>query len=433
MTKDFDAIVVGAGPAGSAAAIELARSGRSVVVVERGPFPGSKNMYGGVIYGRILDTLVPNWWEEAPIQRWVTRRQTMMISGEQALTIDYRSDNWGEAPYNGATAYRPDFDHWLADKAAAAGAQIVCSTTATGLIREGDQIVGITTDRPGGELRADAVIACDGANSFLAKEAGMYENLDSANFTVGVKETISLPSEVIDARFGVRGDHGVDIEILGCTGDVPGGGFIYTNRDTISVGLVLSLDALGKGSQRPEEILHQMKQHPAIAPLVEGGDVKEYSAHMIPEGGYDAMPEIVGPGMVVAGDAAALCLAAGVWLEGVNFAIGSGAAAGRAVHRAIQRGDTSAVGLEGYRTRLESTFVLADHKKLRDVPHMVMGDLAQKNLPAVACGVAEQFFHVDNPKPKPGLRRIVMAELKRNGVRYRDLIGQSIKAMKGFG
>ena len=130
---DFDALVVGAGPAGSAAAMELARDGHRVCLLERGPFPGSKNMYGGVVYGRILDTLVPRWWEEAPVQRWVTRRATMMVTGHQALTVDYRTDAWGSPPYNGATAYRPDFDSWLAGKAEAAGATLVCSTTATGL------------------------------------------------------------------------------------------------------------------------------------------------------------------------------------------------------------------------------------------------------------------------------------------------------------
>ncbi len=346
-----DVIVVGAGPAGSAAAIELARAGRSVVLLERGPFPGSKNMYGGVVYGRILDTLIPNWWEEAPIQRWVTRRQTMIMTETQALTVDYRTEAWGRPPYNGATAYRPDFDAWLADKAVDAGAELVCSTTAVGLLRENGRVVGVRTDRPGGDLRAEVVIAADGVNSFLAREAGLSGEPDAANYTLGIKETLALGRDVIDARFGVRGDDGVDIEIIGCTGDVPGGGFVYTNEDTISVGLVLSLPALAAGDVRPEEILRRLKTHPAIAPLVEGGEVKEYSAHVIPEAGYDMMPELAGDGILVAGDAAAMCLAAGIWLEGVNFAIGSGAAAGRSASRSIERGDTSAAGLGGYRSR----------------------------------------------------------------------------------
>jgi len=434
---DFDAIVVGAGPAGSAAAIELAREGRSVCLVERGPFPGSKNMYGGVIYGRILDTIIPEWWTEVPIQRWVTRRATMMVTGHQALTVDYRTDAWGEPPYNGATAYRPDFDAWLAGHATDAGATLVTSTTVTGLLREGNRpdgpVVGVRTDRPDGDLTADVVVACDGVNSFLAKEAGLHGPTDAANYTVGVKETIALPREVIDERFGVRGDHGVDFEIMGCTGDVPGGGFIYTNADTIAVGLVLSLPALAAGGTRPEELLRRMKAHPAIAPLVEGGEVKEYSAHVIPEAGFDMMPGMIADGMLVAGDAAAMCLAAGVWLEGVNFAIGSGSAAGKAAARAIERGDTSAAGLDSYRTRLEATFVMKDHRKLREAPHLVMGELAQQKLPAMACAVAERMFRVDNPDPKPGLRRIVRSEMKANGVKLRDAVSQGFKALRTFG
>ena len=105
---DVDVIVVGAGPAGSCAALTLARSGRDVVLVERGPFPGSKNMYGGVVYPRVLDSLIPSWWEEAPIQRWVTRRSTMLLTESQAITVDFRTGAWAEPPYNGATAYRPD-------------------------------------------------------------------------------------------------------------------------------------------------------------------------------------------------------------------------------------------------------------------------------------------------------------------------------------
>ncbi len=434
---DFDAIVVGAGPAGSAAAIELARAGRSVCLIERGPFPGSKNMYGGVVYGRILDTIIPEWWTEAPIQRWVTRRATMIVTGHQALTVDYRTESWGEAPYNGATTYRPDFDAWLAGHAVSDGATLVTSTTVTGLLREGGRpdgrIVGVRTDRPDGDLTADVVIACDGVNSFLAKEAGLYGEVDAANYTVGVKETIALPREVIDERFGVRGDHGVDYEIIGCTGDVPGGGFIYTNGDTLGVGLVLSLPALAKGGVRPEELLRTMKAHPAIAPLVEGGEVREYSAHVIPEAGFDMMPQLIGDGLLIAGDAGAMCLAAGIWLEGVNFAIGSGSAAGKAAARAISRGDTSAAGLDSYRTRIEATFVMKDHRKLREAPHLVMSELAQQKLPALACGVAERMFHVDNPQPKPGLRRILRTEMKSNGVKLRDAVSQGIKALRTFG
>ena len=150
-----------------------------------------------------------------------------------------------------------------------------------------------------------------------------------------------MPKEVIDERFNVRERDGVDIEIIGGTGTVNGGAFVYTNLDTLAVGAVLKLPALAAQQQRPEEIIGHLKAHPAIAPLVEGGEVKEYSAHLIPEAGLAMMPLLSGDGLLVAGDAAALCLAAGIWLEGVNFAMASGIAAGEATIEALAAGNTS--------------------------------------------------------------------------------------------
>ncbi|MGD9791873.1 MAG: FAD-dependent oxidoreductase [Acidimicrobiia bacterium] len=430
---DVDVIVVGAGPAGAAAALTLARAGRNVVLVERGPFPGSKNMYGGVIYGRVLDEIIPRWWDEAPIQRWVTRRSTMIMTPTQALTVDFRAENWGKPPYNGATAYRPDFDSWFAGKATDAGAQLVTSTVATGLLMDGDRVVGIRTDRPGGELTAKVVIACDGVNSFLAKEAGLYTHTEASNFTLGVKETIALPRDLIDQRFGVRGREGVDIEVIGCTSGIPGGGFIYTNLDTISVGLVLRLSELSKQQHRPEELLGRFKAHDAVTPLVEGGDVKEYSAHLIPEAGYEMMPKLSTNGMLVAGDAAAMCLAAGIWLEGVNFAIGSGIAAGAAAADAIAKGDTSEAGLAGYRQRLESNFVLKDHKKLRKAPHLIMNDRSQHHYPQIAANIIEDIFTVTNPAPKMGFSKIILRELRKGSVPLRGAITDAWHGLRSYG
>jgi electron transfer flavoprotein-quinone oxidoreductase len=431
---DTDIIVVGAGPAGSCAAIAAAKAGKRVVLIERGPFPGSKNMYGGVIYPRILDELIPNWFEHAPIQRWVVRRSTMLLSDTGALNIDYRSNSWGQAPYNGATAYRPDFDNWLAQQAVAAGAELICSTTVTGLLRDAQgRITGVTTDRPDGDLTASVVIACDGVNSFLAKEAGLYKKVDASNYTLGVKETLSLPKSVIDERFGVRDNQGVDIEILGGTSGVNGGGFIYTNLDTIALGVVLKLPKLSAQKKRPEEIIAELKRHPAIAPLIEGAEVTEYSAHVIPEAGLDMMPTMVADGLLVAGDAAALCLAAGIWLEGVNFAMASGMYAGEAAAKAIHNGNTSASGLQSYTKKLNETFVLKDHKKLRKIPHLVLSDRVQHKYPMFVTGIVERMFSVENPHPKPGVRRIVREERKKAGIKLSDLLRDALTGLKGFG
>jgi electron transfer flavoprotein-quinone oxidoreductase len=350
------------------------------------------------------------------------------------LTIDFRSAAWGRPPYNGATAYRPDFDHWLALKAAADGAHLVTSTTVLGLLRDdAGEVVGVRTDRPDGDLRARLVIACDGVNSFCAKEAGLYPPAEAHHYTLGVKESIALPKDVIDERFNVRDRDGVDIEIIGGTGAVNGGSFVYTNLDTVAVGVVLKLPALAAQQRRPEEIIADLKAHPAIAPLVEGGEVKEYSAHLIPEAGLAMMPRLAGDGMLVAGDAAALCLAAGIWLEGVNFAMASGIAAGETAIEALRAGDTSTAGLAGYERRLSSTFVLRDHRKLRRAPELVLSDRVQHLYPQLVAGVVEGMFRVDNPAPKPGLRRLLARERKRLGVRWRDLARDGLDGWRTFG
>jgi electron transfer flavoprotein-quinone oxidoreductase len=432
----YDVVVVGAGPAGSCAATALARAGRQVLLLERGPFAGSKNMYGGVVYPRILDGLHPAWWESAPIQRWITRRSTMLLTPTQALAVDFRTAAWGRPPYNGATALRPDFDHWLAGRAEADGAQLVCSTTVTGLLRDAaGRVVGVRTDRPDSDVLASVVIACDGVNSFLAKEAGLFAEGATAaeHYTLGVKETLGLPKEVIDERFNVRDRDGVDIEIIGGTGAVNGGAFVYTNLDTLAVGVVLKLPALAAQHRRPEEIIGELKRHPAIAPLVDGAEVKEYSAHLIPEAGLAMMPELAADGLLVAGDAAAMCLAAGIWLEGVNFAMASGMAAAATAEEALAAGDVSVTGLAGYRRRLESTFVLRDHRKLRRAPELVLSDRVQHLYPQLVANSVEAMFRVDNPRPKPGLRRILATERRRAGVRRRDLLRDALAGWRTFG
>ena len=419
-SPDFDVVVVGAGPAGACSATVLARAGRRVLLLERGPFPGAKNMYGGVVYPRILDGLHPQWWESAPIQRWITRRSTMLLTDTQAVTVDIRASSWGAPPYNGATAYRPEFDSWLADLAVADGATLLTSTTATGLLRDDEgAVLGVRTDRPDGDVTARVVIACDGVNSFLAKEAGLYTDADAGHFTLGVKQTLTLPRTTIEERFGIRGREGVDIEIIGGTGGVNGGAFLYTNLDTLAVGVVLSLSSLadqrGDRARRPEEIIEHLKHHPALAPLVEGAAVAEYSAHLIPEAGLAMMPKMTGDGLLVAGDAAALCLAAGLWLEGVNFAMASGIYAGEAAVEALAAGDTTSAGLAGYERRLAATFVLRDHRKLRHAPRLVLSDRVQHLYPQALAGTVEAMFRVDNPLPKPGLRRLLARRTQAPG------------------
>ncbi len=435
MTESFDAVVVGAGPAGSAAALELARQGWNVCLIERGPFPGAKNLFGGVIYGRVLDDLVPDWHSKAPLERIVTRRATMILTKTQSLALDFRTSAWATPPYNGATALRPEFDAWLATEAVAAGAVLVTSTTVTGLLRDDSgAICGVKTDRPSGDLRARVVIACDGVNAFLAKEAGCAGPPDMSNYALGVKEVLALSSDEIERRFALSPGEGADFEVLGGTSGVSGGGFLYTNKDTLSVGLVLSLRSLTASGLRAEEILTGFKDHPAIAPYLDGAELVEYGAHLVPEAGVNMMPKLAAPGFLVAGDAAGMCLAAGMWLEGVNFAISSGAAAGDTAANGLRSGNLSEGALlKQYRKALNQGFVLADLERLKQAPHLALSDRLQHRYPQLMCNVIEQMFTVSNPSPKPRVRSLAFREISKSGIKWRHVVRDAWASYRTFG
>ena len=277
------------------------------------------------------------------------------------------------------------------------------------------------------------MIACDGVNSFLAKEAGLLAEAEASHHTLGVKEVLDLPPGAINERFGVQDHEGVDMEILGCTREVPGGGFLYTNADSVSIGVVLSLPELAASGLRPESFIADLKAHPSIAPLLRGSTLREYGAHLIPEGGYDTMPALAADGLLIAGDAGAMTLAAGLWLEGVNFAIGSGYAAGQATDRALAAGDCSASGLSSYRKDLEGQFVLADHKRLRKAPSLVLSDRVQQRYPGLICDLAEGMFTVTNPTPKLGGLKLTRSVAARHGVKLRQLAGDTLRGLRIFG
>jgi electron transfer flavoprotein-quinone oxidoreductase len=276
------------------------------------------------------------------------------------------------------------------------------------------------------------VIACDGVNSFLAREAGLAPPADPAHYTLGVKEVLALPPEVIEERFGLGPGEGLDVEVVGCTRGIPGGGFLYTNRDTVSLGVVVSVTGLAASGVRPEELIADFKAHPSIASSIKGATLQEYNAHLIPEGGYDAMPTLAGDGMLVAGDAAGMTLATGIWLEGVNFAIGSGLAAGQAAAAAIGSGDVSAAALESYRRALEANFVLQDHRRLRAAPHLILSDRMQQKYTHLICDLVEQMFTVTNPDPKPGVVRLFRDTVRACGVRWRDLARDGFETLRVF-
>jgi len=394
MEQKFDAIVVGAGPAGCACGYKLAQAGLQVLVVERGKFAGAKNMWGGAFYGPILSELLPNFWGEAPIERYVARHRVSLLTEEDCLSIEFTTPKFGQPPYNGFTILRSKFDRWFATKVQEKGAIVASGLQADDLLWDGNRIVGIIAG--GDKLPADVVVACDGVNSILAQEAGLRGELKLHDIKQGVKEVLQFPRELLEQRVNLNGNEGMAWEFIGsCTGGLPGGGFIYTNKDSLSVGVVVQLDALAQKQVKANDLLEGFKRHPAVARLLDGGKLVEYSAHLIPVSGINMMPRLYTDGFLVAGDAAAFVVGTGLILEGANFAVASGVAAAETIIRAKQKGDFSASSLAYYHELLKQSFVLKDLKTFSKASRFLENPRLYTTYPELACNLAERLFISD--------------------------------------
>lgn len=398
MTEKFNAVVVGAGPAGAAAALTMARAGLSVVLLERGEFPGAKNLFGGVLYRKQIEELVPEFWKErnAPVERHIVEQRLWLMGEQSVVTLGHRNEAFKE-PYNCFTGLRVRFDPWFADKAVQAGAIPVYETVATELLREGGRVVGVRTDRDQGDLYADVVVIADGVNSLLGKQLGIHKEWNPDEVSLAVKEVIALPKEKIEDRFGLEGDEGVTIEFVGQTSlGMAGMGFLYTNKDTISLGIGVMVNHLRDKKIKPYALLDAVKQHPMIRKLIQGGEMKEYSGHLIPEGGYHSIPQLSGDGWCVAGDAAQLVNF--VHREGTNLAMTSGRLVAEAIIEAHQKGDYSAASLKRYDELIRETFVMKDLRKYRGMHRLLKEqnpELLFDKLPKAVNEAAFEMLSID--------------------------------------
>jgi electron transfer flavoprotein-quinone oxidoreductase len=292
--EKFDVVIVGAGPAGSTAALALARAGLKVAVFERGEQPGAKSMFGGILYyTEALNELLPDWWEQAPIERYIVRHDLILLTNSSSLSASFTDNEFARPPYNGVTLLRAKFDPWYAGQAEAAGAFFIPGTVVDDLIRDGDKVIGVRTRRSDGDVYADVVIAADGANSLLAEKAGLRKRFAGSSLAVAAKELLALPAEVIDERFGLTDGSGLARSFIGdCTRGMVGGAFLYTNKSSLSLGVVVRLSSLEERRISIADILEDFKNNPLIKPTIRDAALKEYSGHLIPEEGINMVPEL---------------------------------------------------------------------------------------------------------------------------------------------
>jgi electron transfer flavoprotein-quinone oxidoreductase len=408
------------------AALKLARAGLNVCMVERGKYPGAKNMFGGLLHNTpVLNEMLPDFIERAPLERHVYKKVLAFMTPSSAVSLTFENENFDKPPFNGYTVFRPAFDKWLAEEAVKAGALLLCNCTADDLIKKDGRIAGVTVKGREGEIRGNIVIAADGVLSFLSKKAGLRQDFKASNMGVGIKLLLGLPEETINERFHLVRDQGADISFLGMTGEMRGGGFLYTNRESVSIGLVAHLDSLKASGKAPYDVLNEFLQHPSVRKLIKGGTPLEYSAHLISEGGFKAIPQIYTDGMMMAGDAAGLCYTNGLNLEGINFAMTSGVLAAETAIKALEAGDYSAKTLSLYKKKLDDSFIMKDMKTFKNAAGMMHMERLFQTYPQVLAGIMEKVYRVDGV-PRSKLLRLARKEaLKEVGIK--DLIADGIK------
>lgn len=403
MADKVDVVVIGAGLAGLSTAYFLADAGIETIVVERGDFPGSKNVTGGRLYLNPVRPFFPaDFWNDAPFERPVVKERLCVLSEHAATTIEFSSDKLRQEPRPSYTVLRAKFDQWLADKVGEKGAFTISKNKVDDLIYDGTRVVGVkATDS---ELLCDVVVAADGVLSFTAEKAKMRGPLNPHHNALGVKEIIELPPKTIEDRFGVAAGEGAAQLFFGSiTQGMIGGGFLYTNRESISLGMVVGIEALMHHAPRVEapDLMEILKARPEVAPLIDGGNTVEYSAHVIPEGGIHAVPRLVGDGILLVGDAAGFALNMGVTVRGMDFALASGAIAARAIKEAKAKSDFSGVSLGIYEQYLRDSFVIKDLQTFRSMLDVLDNPRMFGKYPEAITSIFEKMFWIgDQPKEK---------------------------------
>ncbi len=427
--SEFDAIVVGAGPAGSSSAIKMASGGLNVLLVERGDPPGSKNVSGGILWGKDLSSIIPDWEKSAPLERYVERKVTSFLTHDSEIAIDFKTKKF-QQDKTGYSVLRTRLDGYLARKAQQAGAMLVTGVTVDSLAMKDGKVVGVINE--GETITSDVVILAEGPNPRVAISAGLREKPNDKTVAVGVKQVYKLPENVINDRFNLRGNAGFAGEyvISFLPNNVFAGGFLYTNKDTISVGVVINLETLRKdGKTHSFDIMEQFVQHPYIAPFLEGGQLQEYSAHFVYEGGYESLPKPYGNGYMMVGDTAGFSFSNGMILQGMNYAISSGILAGESAIEAKKDNDFSEVSLSRYWKKLEVSPAILDKKNFRGINSVVWSGLVHRTIPALLETSLQNMLY-ETGAPKKHLSQILLKSMSSTGVSSKDMMIQGYRLMR---
>jgi electron transfer flavoprotein-quinone oxidoreductase len=378
---EFDVIVVGAGLGGSACALSLARKGANVLLLEKAKIPGERNMSGGVLFGTyaggygMLD-LVPDFETDAPIQRKIVSHEVNVLSDPDWDEGSYRYYRIEKkslpsrvglfkvdlASGHDYSVLRRDFDQWFATRAAQEGAMLCTQTSVESLLIENGVVVGVRTTHE--DLRSKLVVDASGVVSNLVEMAGLRQKLEPSELYHGLKHVYKLDPATIEKRFGVaKGEGKAQVYLGPFMKDVNGGAFVYTNQDSLSVGIVVSMNSMVSAYTEDFErvgksidILESFESHPMVAELLQGAELVEYSAHNVPKGYKCMLKKPYAPGFMAVGDSLGSFVKVGPLLDGMSKAITTGMMAAETYLQADQTGSFGDSALASYQSRLRPVY-----------------------------------------------------------------------------
>ncbi len=420
---NWDVIIVGGGPAGLSCALKLAEKNLKVLLIERGRFCGAKNLFGGVIYTESIKKIVPEFpnVQPFPAERPVTEEGYLLVSKEGVIRLSHTKKN----PQEAFTALRAHFDSFLSEYALKKGVYFAPKTKVIDFIYKNSQIVGVKVDRPKSfedsspaEMQAKVVVLAEGVNRILTEKAGLVQGpFKPEEVVLSVKEVLQLPKEALEKRLGLENEEkGLALELIGeITQGLPGTGYLYTNKKTLSFGIGLFLNTLVELNLKPYEILEKAKRHPYFKELFHKAETLEYGAHLIPEWGLKGLPKLYGNGVLVVGDAAGLVNP--LFREGTNLAIYSSLMAADTILSALEKGDFTEKTLKEYEERFKHSYIYKDLLLIKDLKTFLLKNSQLFSLyPDLIYQIFSLYFSAQGHYKKEVIKEILSIIRKKRGI-----------------